>query len=70
VVLTFFFFLKVKIVSFSSQNCFKEPFRFSFFKKKKKGLDNFKGFQIFRKENSQQLSVLLVLIKITSQGFQ
>jgi hypothetical protein len=36
-------------------------------KKKKKDLDNFQGFQIFGKKNSQWFSVL---IKITTPNFQ
>jgi hypothetical protein len=39
-------------------------------KTKKKDLDNFQGFQIFGKKNSQWFSVLLVLIKITTPNFQ
>jgi hypothetical protein len=39
-------------------------------KKKKKDLDNFQGFKIFGKKNSQWFSVLQVLIKITTLNFQ
>jgi hypothetical protein len=38
--------------------------------KRRKDLDNFQGFQFFEKNKFQQFSVLLVLIKARTLGFQ
>jgi hypothetical protein len=59
----------VKTASSSYHNHFKEPLRFSL-KKKKKRFRYPLRVSNFGKKNSQWFSVLPVLIKIMSPGFQ